>query len=231
MSQQWLHEEGTFTARKNVQLLREFAARPPRGSGRRIVLRFLRSPVAIRGDGRVTAIDIQRNEIVRSDDGAIRARAADDAVETIECGLVLRSVGYRAIPLPDVPFDERAYVLPNDRGRVLGADGEPVPGVYTVGWIKRGPTGILGTNKRDAQETVRCLVEDLRAAAARAGRGRDRCTAARRRRDGRRLARDRRARARTRPCGGPPARQAGVARRAAGTGHELAPIPGSGDVR
>ena len=162
VSQQWLHEEGTFTARKNVQLLREFAARPPRGGGRRIVLRFLRSPVAIRGDGRVTAIDIQRNEIVRSDDGAIRARAADDAVETIECGLVLRSVGYRAIPLPDVPFDERAYVLPNDRGRVLGADGEPVPGVYTVGWIKRGPTGILGTNKRDAQETVRCLVEDLR---------------------------------------------------------------------
>ena len=161
VSEQWLDEEGTFTARKNVQLLREFAARGPRGGGRRIVLRFLRSPVAIRGDGRVAAIDIQRNEIVRSDDGAIRARAADDAVETIECGLVLRSVGYRAVPLPDVPFDERAYVLPNDRGRVLGADGEPVPGVYTVGWIKRGPTGILGTNKRDAQETVRCLVEDL----------------------------------------------------------------------
>jgi ferredoxin/flavodoxin---NADP+ reductase len=100
---------------------------------------------------------------VRGDDGIVRARPADDAVETIECGLVLRSVGYRAVPLPDVPFDERYYVLPNERGRVLGADGLPVPGVYAVGWIKRGPTGILGTNKRDAEETIRCLAEDLEA--------------------------------------------------------------------
>ena len=75
----------------------------------------------------------------------------------------MRSVGYRAIPLPDVPFDERSFVLPNERGRVLAADGEPLTGVYAVGWIKRGPTGILGTNKRDAEQTVGCLVEDLRA--------------------------------------------------------------------
>jgi ferredoxin--NADP+ reductase len=67
------------------------------------------------------------------------------------------------VPLPGVPFDEGSFVLPNDRGRVLGPDGEPLPGVYTVGWIKRGPTGILGTNKRDAEETVRCLAEDLAA--------------------------------------------------------------------
>ena len=86
-------------------------------------------------------------------------------METIECGLVLRSVGYRAVPLPDVPFDERAYVLPNERGRVLTGDGEPLHGVYAVGWIKRGPTGILGTNKRDAEETVACLAEDLEAGA------------------------------------------------------------------
>jgi ferredoxin--NADP+ reductase len=65
--------------------------------------------------------------------------------------------------VPDVPFEERAFVLPNERGRVLTPDGEPLQGVYTVGWIKRGPTGILGTNKRDAEETVTCLVEDLRA--------------------------------------------------------------------
>lgn len=162
VSQQWLAEEGTFTARKNVQLLTEFAARPPRPDApRRIVLRFLASPVQIRGNGAVTAIDVQRNELIRTDDGMLRARAASDEVETIECGLVLRSVGYRAVPLPDVPFDERAYVLPNDRGRVLDLDGEPVPGVYAVGWIKRGPTGILGTNKRDAHETVERLVEDL----------------------------------------------------------------------
>jgi ferredoxin--NADP+ reductase len=164
VSQDWLDEEGTFTARKNLQLLREFAARSPQaGAQRRIHLQFLRSPVEIRGDGRVEAIDVGRNEIVRDEDGAVRARPVGDGVETIEAGLVLRSVGYRAVPLPDVPFDERAYVLPNDQGRVRGVDGEPLPGVYAVGWIKRGPTGILGTNKRDADETVRCLAEDLHA--------------------------------------------------------------------
>jgi ferredoxin/flavodoxin---NADP+ reductase len=162
VSEAWLAEEGTFTARKNVQLLREFAAREPRAAARRrIALRFLRSPVQILGSDRVEAIEIQRNEIVRADDGTIRARGVESDTETIECSLVLRSVGYRAVPLPDVPFDERAYVLPNHRGRVLGADGEPLPGVYTVGWIKRGPTGILGTNKRDAQETVAGVAEDL----------------------------------------------------------------------
>jgi ferredoxin--NADP+ reductase len=166
VSRRWLADEGTFTARKNVELLREFAARPVRPDARRrIELRFLRSPVEIRGSGRVQAIDIRRNEIVRADDGSLRARALDQGVETIECGLVLRSVGYRAVPLPDVPFDERSFVLPNERGRVLTPDGGPLPGVYTVGWIKRGPTGILGTNKRDAEETVSRLAEDLEAGA------------------------------------------------------------------
>jgi ferredoxin--NADP+ reductase len=93
----------------------------------------------------------------------LRPRALGDAIETIECGLVLRSVGYRAVPLPGVPFDERDYVLPNDRGRVLAEDGEPLVGVYAVGWIKRGATGILGTNKRDADETAACVAEDARA--------------------------------------------------------------------
>ena len=166
VSREWLAVEGTFTARKNVELLREFASRAPRPTARRrIVLRFLRSPVQIRGNGRVEAVDVRRNEIVRTDDGTLRARAVDEEVETIECGLVLRSVGYRAVPLPDVPFDERHFVLPNERGRVLAPDHEPLPGVYAVGWIKRGPTGILGTNKRDAEETVRCLAEDLRSGA------------------------------------------------------------------
>jgi ferredoxin--NADP+ reductase len=163
VSRAWLEQEGTFTARKNVELLREFAGRPPRvDTARRIVLRFLRSPVAVRGEGRVEGLDVRRNEIVRDESGALRARPAGDDVETIECGLVLRSVGYRAVPLPDVPFDERRFVLRNERGRVLDAEGRHLPGVYTVGWIKRGPTGILGTNKRDAAETVECLVEDLR---------------------------------------------------------------------
>jgi ferredoxin--NADP+ reductase len=163
-SARWLDGRGTFTARKNVQLLREFASAAPHPDARRrIELRFLRSPVEIRGDGRVEAIDIRPNRIVRGPDGSLKAEATDGPLETIECGLVLRSVGYRAVPLPDVPFDERYFVLPNDRGRVLTPEGEAFPGVYAVGWIKRGPTGILGTNKRDAAETIDRLVDDLRA--------------------------------------------------------------------
>jgi len=168
VSRRCVAEEGGFTARKNVELLREFAARRARPDlGRRIELRFLRSPVEIRGPGKVGAIVVRRNEIVRSDDGALRARPVGEAVETIECGLVLRSVGYRAVSLPGVPFDDRYFVLPNDRGRVLSGGGQPVPGAYAVGWIKRGPTGILGTNKRDAEETISCLAEDLQTGALR----------------------------------------------------------------
>ena len=162
VSRRWLTDEGGFTARKNVEFLREFSARPVRSDARRqIRLRFLRSPVEIRGANRVEALDVRRNELERADDGTLRARPVNEEVETIECGIVLRSVGYRAVRLPDVPFDERSYVLPNNRGRVLGHDGEPIPGVYAVGWIKRGPTGILGTNKRDAEETVGRLADDL----------------------------------------------------------------------
>ena len=166
ISRQWLEEEGTFTARKNVALLREFADREPSAEARqRITLRFLRSPVAIQGTDCVEAIEIRRNQIERDDEATLRARPADEPAETIACSLILRSVGYRAVPLPDVPFDERHFVLPNEAGRVLGPDGTALPGVYAVGWIKRGPTGILGTNKRDAEETVAALVEDLRGGA------------------------------------------------------------------
>ncbi len=162
ISEQWLAEQGTFTARTNMALLREFAARPARPDARTAIeLRFLTSPLRIRGAERVEAIDVGANEIVRGDDGASRARALDTKPQTIECGFVLRSVGYRAVPLPGVPFDERSFVLPNERGRVSTPDGEPLPGVYAVGWIKRGPTGILGTNKRDAEETIGCLSDDL----------------------------------------------------------------------
>jgi ferredoxin/flavodoxin---NADP+ reductase len=167
VSAQWLRDEGTFTARRNVERLRAYASAPrDPGARRTIELRFLRSPVAIRGNGRVEAIDVVTNALHRDERGTLRARRVSDATEEIACSLVLRSVGYQAVPLPGVPFDERAYVLPNDRGRVLDPDtGEPVRGLYAVGWIKRGPTGILGTNKRDAAETVRALLEDLRAGA------------------------------------------------------------------
>jgi ferredoxin--NADP+ reductase len=74
---------------------------------------------------------------------------------------VLRSIGYRGIPVEGVPFDERSATIPNAAGRILDEQGVPIPGEYAVGWIKRGPTGIIGTNKRDAQQTVDALLADL----------------------------------------------------------------------
>jgi ferredoxin/flavodoxin---NADP+ reductase len=165
VSAEWLEQEGTFTARRNVERLQAYASTPrDPGARRRIELRFLRSPVAVLGTDRAEGIEIVTNAIHRDESGVLRARPVSDATETIECGLVLRSVGYQAVPLPDVPFDERHFVLPNDRGRVLDpSSGEQLRGVYAVGWVKRGPTGILGTNKRDAEETVGAIVADFHA--------------------------------------------------------------------
>jgi len=144
------------TVKRNVEHLRSYAARAPEGKPRAIRLRFLRSPVAILGEERVEAIELVRNELV---DG--RAKPTEDR-ELIECGIVFRSVGYRGIPLPGVPFDEGSCTVPNDGGRVRGPDGAVVTGAYCAGWIKRGPTGVIGTNKKDATETVALLLEDAR---------------------------------------------------------------------
>ncbi len=153
-------EEADITTRKNVEILTEFSSRQPEGKRKRIVLRFLRSPVAIEGDGRVERVIVARNELHRDDSGAIRARDTGER-EAIECGLVLRSIGYAGLRLDGVPFDERRAVIPNQGGRVTELDsGQQLPGHYAVGWIKRGPSGVIGTNKKDAQETVDALLED-----------------------------------------------------------------------
>jgi ferredoxin/flavodoxin---NADP+ reductase len=152
------------TARQNVELLRAYAERPHTPSDRRrIVLRFLLSPVELcaGADGRVASVKLARNELVAGAEGRLRAQATGE-LETIPAGLVLRAIGYRGLALPGVPFDESRAVIRNDGGRVLGDDG-PLPGEYTVGWIKRGPTGVIGTNKKDAQETVDAIFEDLAA--------------------------------------------------------------------
>ena len=152
-------ETAHATAKKNVTILHEYSKRVPEGKRRRIVLRFLVSPVEILGSERVEGIRICHNELTVDDEGSLRPKAGP-TTEDIECGLVFRSIGYRGTPVEGVPFDERRAIIPNDGGRVLGDDGA-VPGEYVVGWIKRGPTGIIGTNKRDAQETVDMLLADL----------------------------------------------------------------------
>ena len=143
-------------ARRNYELLEEYAARAPEGKPRRIVLRFLVSPVAILGEHKVEGVEIVRNELVE-EGGRVVARPTGET-EVIPAGLVLRSVGYKGVALSGVPFDERSGTIPNDRGRVEGADR-----TYAAGWIKRGPSGVIGTNKKDATETVELLLEDARA--------------------------------------------------------------------
>jgi ferredoxin/flavodoxin---NADP+ reductase len=155
--------EQDITCRRNVEILRSYAARPPAGHPNRIVLRFLLSPVAFAPDehGRLGSVELVRNELVPAPAGGLRAQATDER-ETISAGLAFRAIGYRGIPLPGVPFDERSAVIPNRAGRVLDPDsGSPMPGEYVVGWIKRGPSGVIGTNKKDAQETVDALLADL----------------------------------------------------------------------
>jgi ferredoxin/flavodoxin---NADP+ reductase len=136
-------------AERNLEVLREYAQREPQGKPRRIVLRFFRSPTAILGDERVTGIELVRNVLDENE----RAVATDEA-ETLECGVVFRSVGYRGVALSGVPFDAARGTMPNEGGRVAER-------VYAAGWIKRGPSGVIGTNKKDASETVALLLADL----------------------------------------------------------------------
>ena len=162
-SSAWIEsDEADKTSRVNVEILREFSQRPPEGKRRRIVLRFLASPIEILGGGKVEKMVVGRNELVDMD-GTLRARDTGER-EELECGLVLRSVGYTGVPIEGVPFDGRRGTILNDGGRVTETDGgEQVPGLYAVGWIKRGPSGVIGTNKKDAQETIAHLLEDTTA--------------------------------------------------------------------
>jgi ferredoxin/flavodoxin---NADP+ reductase len=154
-------EEGSNIMQRNVEILREFATHRRSGKPRVVLLRFRASPVAILGDERVEAVEIVHNRLEPDELGSVRAVPTDER-EVIPCGIVFRSVGYLGVGIPGAPFDERSGKMPNDEGRVLGEDGSPIRGLYCAGWIKRGPTGVIGTNKKDATETVEHLLEDAR---------------------------------------------------------------------
>jgi ferredoxin/flavodoxin---NADP+ reductase len=141
--------------RRNLDVLRGWSERTPEGRSRRLHIRFLLRPVGIIGQGAVTGMDLARGHL----DGHGRANDTGKSM-TLPAQMVLRSVGYRGIPMPGLPFDEEKGIIPNLFGRIL-RDGAPAPGEYVAGWIKRGPSGIIGTNKHDANETVRCLFEDI----------------------------------------------------------------------
>lgn len=152
-------EDAPATTKRNMELLREFAGAARTDLPRALRLRFLVSPVAILGEERVEAVEVVRNELVADDDGWIRAVPTDET-EMIPCRIVFRSVGYLGVPLEGLPFDRKRMILPNEAGRVTAEDGTPLQGVYCAGWIKRGPSGVIGTNKKDATESVDNLLED-----------------------------------------------------------------------
>lgn len=146
--------------RLKLTLAAEYADRKQHGD-KRIVFRFLTSPTAVVGDSHVTGIGCVRNEIRHTPTGQRVVPTSD--FDSISTPLVLRAIGYRGTPMPDIPFDETAGVIPNDHGRVLGPSGSPIPATYVTGWVKRGPRGVIGSNRRDAQDTVDALVDDLAA--------------------------------------------------------------------
>lgn len=142
------------TVRRNLAVLREWAARGVTGRPRRIHLRFNLRPVRIVGAGRVSGVELERT--AATGDGGV---AGTGKTVTIPAEMVLRSVGYRGVPIDGVPFDDVEGTIPNVEGRVV-RDGRPTVGEYVAGWIKRGPTGVIGTNRSDAAETVRSLLAD-----------------------------------------------------------------------
>lgn len=157
-SRQELEDASNHHSQKNMGILQEFVELPASTKGKRCRIRFFRSPHELRGDGRVESIVLEKNVLVGE---PFRQRAmATEEREEIACGLVFRSVGYRGVPIPGVPFDDSRGVFPNEDGRILDR-GDAVPGLYCAGWIKRGPSGIIGTNKPDSQKTVQGLLLDV----------------------------------------------------------------------
>lgn len=159
LSEEYLRAGESRIAMNNYRIFQEFAHRQAGGRAKQIILRFLVSPVELIGTQRVEAIRVVRNEICER--GHFMSPCPTREFETIPAGLVFRSIGYRGMPLPGVPFDDHQGIIPNKRGRVVNEHGERMRGEYVTGWIKRGPSGIIGSNKPDAQETVELLLRDM----------------------------------------------------------------------
>ncbi len=165
LSQAFVEKANDRALTRKIELIQGYANHEPTGRARRIVLRFLVSPVELIDDGSgvVSGVRVVRNVLKGSDSGSLSAEPTSD-FETIPAGLVFRSVGYRGVPLPGVPFHERWGVVLNEHGRVLDPDSQaPIVGEYVTGWIKRGPSGVIGTNKPDSVETVTKMLEDAAA--------------------------------------------------------------------
>jgi ferredoxin--NADP+ reductase len=163
LSQADLDRRRDQTTLRKVELIQDYAKSLSNGKSRKIYLRFFVSPIEIHGNdgGKVTGIHLVKNKLVQTEEGTLRAELTRH-MEEIPVGLVFHSIGYRGLPLPEVPFVDSWGVIANKKGRVLNPkNSSPIPGLYTAGWIKRGPSGVIGTNKLDASETVQCMLEDF----------------------------------------------------------------------
>ncbi len=166
MSAKWAESEPRSTMR-NIKLVEELAGRGDGSNPRKARCRFLVAPVELQGEGgRVRAIKVEHASLTADANGTPRPKG-NGKYSVLECQLVFKAVGYRGVPVPGVPFDDKAGIVPNREGRVLAhAKGEVVPNQYVVGWAKRGPTGLIGTNSPDSVETAKCMVADLAAQTA-----------------------------------------------------------------
>ena len=163
LSVESLNNKKNRAEQNKVKLIQDIAASEPNGKSRKLTIRFLQSPTELVGDddGRIVKMRLEKNELYTTDAGKLRPRATEQT-EELAVGLVFRSIGYQGVPLPGVPFNESRGVVPNQKGRILNPEKkEPLSGLYTSGWIKRGPTGVIGTNRPDARKTVGCMLEDL----------------------------------------------------------------------
>ncbi|MCY4172077.1 MAG: FAD-dependent oxidoreductase [Bacteroidetes bacterium] len=158
-SEQWMNTHGDRLTAKKVELIQTLAQRSSSQKSRRLIIRFLTSPEILHDDGSggIGSVTLRKNKLLPHEKG-LRPKATD-ITEELPAQVVFRSVGYRGVPLSGLPFRDDWAVIPSDHGRVKGR--EVIVGVYVGGWIKRGPSGVIGTNKPDALETVKCMVEDI----------------------------------------------------------------------
>jgi len=154
-----MEEVESNKARKNYAVLQELAKMPKEGKSKKVFIQYFKYPKEITG---TTHAESLKMDVVRLEGEAFKQKAIPTGEElTIPSGLIFRSIGYKGISSPGVPFDTKRGVIPNQKGRVTDENGHVVSGFYTAGWIKRGPSGVLGSNKPCSTETIDCLFEDL----------------------------------------------------------------------
>ncbi|NDC82934.1 NADP oxidoreductase [bacterium] len=153
-SQSELDDDTNNKAKKNMAVLRDYVANPRRGGSKQVVVRFLEGPVEIGGDDRVSEIILEKNNLI-GDPGHQQAVGTGEKIR-LNTGLIFKSIGYKGTAIPGVPFDQKSGTIPHQAGAIVG-----LPGCYVAGWIKRGPRGVLGTNKPCSTETIATLLADL----------------------------------------------------------------------